>query len=189
MNVSSAETSSVLEICISSHYFLMEDNWMRLYLHLFFYFKEEWLDHNGGGKGNRDTSSSQLRRDCLGDQEHAWSMGDLSIIHLFWGRKSLLLQPDGSAWGGERSSAWFFHPLICSSEDQLKHLIHHNKAEFHLRHITATERAKEVCCTALVQKQSPEFPEINDSTFPLNDLSQCRTWLAAEEMKDHSAAA
>lgn len=43
--------------------------------------------------------------------------------------------------------------------------------------------------TAPGQKQSPEVPEINDSTFPLNDLSQRRTWLAAEEIKDHSAAA
>lgn len=49
MNVSSEETRSVLKICISSHYLLMEESRTRLYLHLFFYFKEAWLDHKGGG--------------------------------------------------------------------------------------------------------------------------------------------
>lgn len=63
--------------------------WWKTIRHVFtciyfiFFLKEAWLDHNGG-KGDRDTSSSQLRRDCLGDHiacvEHGRSVNNSPLL-------------------------------------------------------------------------------------------------------------
>lgn len=124
-----------------------------------------------------------------GTLKQAWSTGDLSIIHppeadnLYFSSLTALpgegnvplrvLSPSDSQWWGTAEAKQnFIHTTTQQQSERIKS-VHHT--------------------TTPVQKQCPEVPKINDGindgTFLLNDLSQCRTWLAAEEMKDHGGAA